>query len=201
MGSSVHPSPATDKATWREEMARRLKGLGLEVRQRETLALVRHLDAWTRDRGFTALLTTLPLEEEPDLSPFLERWLQSGRRLALARTEPERQLSFRLVDSLSGPWDTRTWGLREPPATLERWVAGPPSLCLVPGLAFWGEPGHVGRLGRGAGYYDRWLQTNGAHVTTVGIGFRVQWVGGWPMEAHDQTLDGWLGPDGIRTKG
>ena len=74
-------------------------------------------------------------------------------------------------------------------------------LILVPGLAF-DAAGH--RLGRGRGYYDRFLRTMGTvptvrsaadyrgtvpSVRTLGISFDFQKVDEVPVDAHDMAMD------------
>ncbi len=56
---------------------------------------------------------------------------------------------------------------------------------IVPGLAF--DRQH-NRLGRGAGYYDRFLSTLPKTVTTVGLAFDFQLTESLPTEAHDMRL-------------
>jgi len=178
-----------------------LGALGAEERRRSSEALAGHLAAWAPARGFETVLTVLPFPEEPDLTPFLTLWLASGRGLGLAWTGPGRHLGFRLVDSLAGPWAPRPYGLREPGPEHPEWTPGSRTLVLVPGLAFGPGPGdRVARLGRGAGYYDRWLGAHGAAVTALGVGFSSQWVDFVPLEAHDRTLEGWLDPEGFRVE-
>lgn len=58
-------------------------------------------------------------------------------------------------------------------------------LVLVPGLAF--SP-RGGRLGYGAGYYDRWLAGHPA-ATRVGLGFEFQLSEQVPLAPHDEPLD------------
>jgi 5-formyltetrahydrofolate cyclo-ligase len=59
-----------------------------------------------------------------------------------------------------------------------------PDLVLVPGIAF-GEKGE--RLGRGKGFYDRYL----SHFSgiKIGIGLSVQVLDEIPMDSHDVHLD------------
>ena len=57
-------------------------------------------------------------------------------------------------------------------------------VALVPGLAFDAQ-GH--RLGRGKGYYDRFLQT--LPVRTIGVCFDFQKVGEVPVETYDMPVD------------
>lgn len=83
-----------------------------------------------------------------------------------------------------------SWGILEPPAVL--WqdpkhaiTAQQLDAILVPGVAF-STTG--GRLGNGAGYYDRLLTQTRPDCVHVGIAFNGQVFTEVPMEAHDQPL-------------
>jgi 5-formyltetrahydrofolate cyclo-ligase len=186
------------KAEQRQRLSGWLAQMTPADRRLESEALVERLLDYAKDQ-WTVVLATLPMATEPNLMPFLSWWLGRGR-LALARTGPGRSLTFRYVDSLEGPWDTKPFGMREPPAEAPVWVAGPSTLALVPGLGFAESgTGGVSRLGRGAGYYDRWLADHGNDVFSLGVGFAVQWVHELPVEGHDRFLDGFMGPQGLRS--
>ena len=58
-------------------------------------------------------------------------------------------------------------------------------LALVPGMAF-DAAGH--RLGRGKGYYDRFLGEH-PHIYKIGVCFPFQRVAEVPSEAHDVVMD------------
>jgi 5-formyltetrahydrofolate cyclo-ligase len=190
--------PDRSKAALRQVLVDRLAALSEDQRQTETRTLVAHLTPWAAGRGFDTVLATLPLPGEPDLVPFLRTWQAAGRRVALARTGPGRALGFRYVESLDGPWDPRPYGLREPPLSAPAWTPGPATLVLVPGLGFAPAPGGGAlRLGRGAGYYDRWLALHGSRVFTLGIALSPQTLDHLPVEPHDQKLDGWVDPAGF----
>jgi 5-formyltetrahydrofolate cyclo-ligase len=60
-------------------------------------------------------------------------------------------------------------------------------LIIVPGLAF--DQSH-NRLGRGAGYYDRFLGSLPRSVPSLGLAFDFQVVDLLPLEAHDVALTG-----------
>lgn len=62
---------------------------------------------------------------------------------------------------------------------------GPLDLIVVPGMAF--DP-HGHRLGRGKGYYDRFL-TKYPDVKTIGICFDFQLLPEIPTEPHDKIID------------
>lgn len=89
------------------------------------------------------------------------------------------------------------FGIREPPASAPQWELGvspEPVLVIVPGLAF-DEYGR--RLGRGGGYYDRFIASVRVRAGVVrletplfaGLAFRNQVVENVPAEAHDALLD------------
>ena len=60
-------------------------------------------------------------------------------------------------------------------------------LTLVPGLAF-DAAGH--RLGRGRGYYDRFLHSkNRPYCVKIGVCFDFQKVDEVPVDAHDIAMD------------
>ena len=58
-------------------------------------------------------------------------------------------------------------------------------VAIVPGMAF-DQQGH--RLGRGKGYYDRFLQSLPS-VKKIGVCFDFQKVESVPAEAHDVVVD------------
>ena len=62
---------------------------------------------------------------------------------------------------------------------------GVPDVILVPGMAF-DAKGH--RLGRGKGYYDRFLERSNS-VRTIGVCFDFQKVAEVPTEKHDLSVD------------
>ena len=62
---------------------------------------------------------------------------------------------------------------------------GPLDLILVPGVAF--DKEHY-RLGRGAGYYDRFLEKF-SKVWKIGIGYAFQYKSHIPVGKHDMKVD------------
>lgn len=77
------------------------------------------------------------------------------------------------------------YGIREPDKLKsEKAVFTEKSLCIVPGLAF-GIKGE--RLGKGKGYYDRFLSEFTGK--TVGLSFEDRISDSIPMEKHDIKID------------
>jgi len=68
-------------------------------------------------------------------------------------------------------------------------VQGQDVVVIMPGLAF---DGHGRRLGRGAGYYDRFLSAPGLErAMKIGVCWSVQIVPMVPTDHHDVTMD-WI---------
>ena len=74
------------------------------------------------------------------------------------------------------------WGIAQPMFK----NPGIPDLIIVPGIAF---DSHGNRLGRGKGYYDRYLAAHpGVH--TLGVVFDFQILPKIPLEPHDHPVSG-----------
>ena len=81
------------------------------------------------------------------------------------------------------------FGVLEPRPEARKIPAMELDLVLVPGVAFDEE---CYRLGRGRGFYDRWLPVLSG--IKCGLGFDHQLVPSVPREAHDAKLDGVITP-------
>lgn len=110
-----------------------------------------------------------------------------GKGLLFPRTLPGSRLALSSVDRVEDLRPGR-YGVREPATDAPAAVLGPDVLVLVPGVAF---DARGGRLGRGAGVWDRALaDRRGAAV--FGVGFELQVIGRVPREEHDQQMDALL---------
>jgi 5-formyltetrahydrofolate cyclo-ligase len=122
-----------------------------------------------------------PLPGEPDVGLLHP----GGRRVCYPRVNGGA-LDLYFVDD-PGAMEVSPWGIREPKPDAAR--AAKPceiDLILVPGIAF--SPGG-GRLGRGAGFYDRLLARPGWHAKKIGVCFDCQLVDRLPVESHDHEVD------------
>ncbi len=92
----------------------------------------------------------------------------------------------RIVDPISQLILTR-WNLREPQADLP--TVGPEGIdvMLCPGVAF-DTAGH--RLGKGKGFYDRYLATSQpSRPYLIGVTFASYLFSRIPHETHDKSMD------------
>lgn len=140
------------------------------------------------------MMAFAPLGSEPDILPACGAWRSTGRSLCFPRTRPDGGIDAVVVvrpeeELAKGPHGVLTpiGGQLLPGEQLD--------LVLVPGLAF---DARGGRLGRGGGYYDRFLATLPRTVTTVGVCFQSQVVPEVPRGELDRAV-GWIATEtGIR---
>ena len=96
-----------------------------------------------------------------------------------------RQMLALPIRSLDAGIELTQRVLREPAAG-EPWPVEQIDLIVTPGLAF-DRAGN--RLGRGGGYYDRFLALPGMRAVTCGLAFAEQMVDDVPTGPHDLPMD------------
>jgi 5-formyltetrahydrofolate cyclo-ligase len=171
------------KAELRREMRTRLAALGA-ARDEKSRALVAALarQPGLLDNGYIALFSPIPTE--PDVESL---WQIIPRRFCYPRVT-QGQMEFVEVEKL-GDLTASSWHphIREH-GQAEARVVPPKDIAaiIVPGLAFT-KSGQ--RLGRGGGYYDRYLAALPPTTHKIGVCFALQIVDSLPIEAHDQKMD------------
>ncbi len=133
-------------------------------------------------QGCGTLFGYYPIRGEVDIRPLLADALAT-RLLALPKTQGDGSLRFHLVGDLSALKRGR-FGIPEP-AEGPVVTPGADDLIILPALAY--DRAHR-RLGRGAGYYDRYLASY-ATVPTVGISRSYQLVETIPTQKWDRSVD------------
>jgi 5-formyltetrahydrofolate cyclo-ligase len=184
-----------EKDALRREMRARLAALGagefLQAGHRaaEKLAAT---DTWQET---ATVLLFLSMPQEIDTGALLRRALHEGRRVYAPRVEGDSAqgaMWFYRLRSAEGPFAAGAYGIREPVQGAEALQVGPAAgrlLVVTPGLAF---DLQGGRLGHGAGFYDRFfarLKAAGQPFSAVGFCLDCQIVPGVPQSAHDLRMD------------
>lgn len=121
-------------------------------------------------------------------------YLAGGAVLFYPRVTPHGTLRFFPYRG-DGRWELGTFGIREPLA--EPGMAGTSNgfdLVVVPGLAF--DPAGR-RLGKGYGFYDRFLAELADGTETVGLAFSWQLVPEVPVESWDVPVGAVVTDEGV----
>ena len=160
-------------------MRERLKQLSSTERQRQSRQICESILPLLSGRKSIALFA--PTLTEPDLDILWEVAPLGHHVFSYPRCEGST-LSFRPVSALSELFHGQ-FGIRapNPGPGLEQL-----DLIIVPGLAFTSE-GY--RLGRGSGYYDRFLSGIPGTTFKVGVCFDFQFLAAIPHEPHDVKMD------------
>lgn len=146
-----------------------------DIRSVELWHRLAQLDVYAEARVVMAFAA---LPGEPDTDALFRRLADVGKQLVLPRIDGDLLVPVRA----GGTWSSGTWGIREPvgPAVDVTDI----DLVIVPGLAFTVD-GH--RLGRGKGFYDRFLAA--VDAPTIGVCFSEQIVDELPVEGFDICVD------------
>lgn len=136
------------------------------------------LDAF---RHASTVMIYMPLPSEVDLCPVALRCFQEGKTVCVPRIVGHDLVPIEIAGLDVAAMDVDGCGVRTPrqgqPVLLDLL-----DLVVVPGLAF---DASGQRLGRGGGYYDRFLSRLRRSTVTVGIGYDVQVVERVPSLPHD----------------
>jgi 5-formyltetrahydrofolate cyclo-ligase len=173
------------RAALRSSLRADLSALSPEACLESSRQLCEHLKALPELRAASSVALYSAMPQEASLEP-LYPWLRAGnRRLYLPRILPEFGLEFCLwrAEDVLKP---HIYGMLEPAAGSE--VATPASLdvILVPGLGF---DRQGGRMGHGAGYYDRVLPRFRARTRFIAVGFACQVRSEIPLQPWDVRMD------------
>lgn len=117
----------------------------------------------------------------------MEQALEFDKRVVLpVIQEKTRQIIPMMIRTMK-ELKPGTFGIPEPAVAMERAVTVDEiDLAVVPGVAF---DQQLNRLGRGAGYYDRFLSELPAATPTIGLAYDVQVVERlFGLEAHDRPV-------------
>jgi 5-formyltetrahydrofolate cyclo-ligase len=166
------------------------------VRAEAGRQVARHLAALPEYERCRRLVVYAALPDELPLSEAVQRALVDGKRVLWPRVGADARMTFAAADRVESLVPGR-YGVREPPPSAPSEPLGSDVLVLVPGVAF--DPSG-GRLGRGAGVWDRALaEVRGTVV--FGVGYEDQWVERVPREAHDRLVHAVLTEAGLRRCG
>ncbi len=172
------------KADLRDRARRNRVGLRPDHR-RLRAGLARHLARVRADRPDGVTVLFAPLRGEPRILELADD--PALGRFALTRTppttgpDPDMTLT---VHAFPCPTETHHYGFAQPVASAPMIDDAEVDVVCVPGLVF---DRHGGRLGYGAGYYDRFLARFGPEVQRIAIsdGLLAERV---PTDDHDEPM-------------
>ena len=137
----------------------------------------------------TTILAYASLPSELDLDPFITQALSDNKCICVPQIDwDSKSMQPARISNLDTDLDIGRYDVRAPTQACPLVDRKNIDLILVPGLAF-DQNGH--RLGRGAGFYDRFIDSlpNTNRPPLVGVCFGCQIVPKVPTESHDHPMD------------
>lgn len=184
----MHPPPQPAKAELRARMRAALRSMDPALRAEQAVAIRTAIRTWPTWAQARCVMGFLPLVGEVDLRPLLQQAIDRGATVCVPVATPDGSLvPARLASLEPSALQQDAMGVTVPRRADPVEVSGL-EVVLVPGLAF-DMAGR--RLGRGGGFYDRFLPRLGPGCGAVGVGFPCQWVSQIPTEPQDARV-GWL---------
>lgn len=182
---------SVDKSELRRYVRNCYRSTAPEMLRQQSEGVCQRLMQHPRFRSADTILLYHPLPDEVDISPLLHDFCKSKTLL----------LPIVMSDSEGGGLKLRRYqgdaslaagafGIKEPTDGIPFLPSAKVKLdlCIVPGMAF---DAAGNRLGRGCGYYDRFLGSipSSSVKYKLGICFSYQLLSAVPMTAHDVRMD------------
>lgn len=162
-------------------MRRLNRALDSRQRLRASAAIFSAVERLPEFRAARTVAVFAALPDEPATDEVLARWA-STRRVVLPRVEGD---AMRFYACRPDALVFGAFGILEPQG--ERpCPAGEIDLVVCPGVAFTADGR---RLGRGRGYYDRYLGDPAFRGFRVGVCYAHQLIDDLPVEPHDVRMD------------
>ena len=174
-----------EKAQAREEIRRRLDGLTDAARRTASERIRRHLAALPEFQQARTVLLFAAIDDEVDTWPILADALATGKTVAIPKIDRKRRMvDARVVYDLEDDLAPGIFGIMEP----QSGEVVPPAaidFILVPARGF-DRAGN--RLGRGGGYYDRYLAQPALRAVRCGAAFAAQVLDAVPHTELDMPV-------------
>jgi len=166
----------------RREMKARLAAMSPEVISTKSYAACEKLIALPEYHRARSVMLYLPISQEVDTAGIaLHAWQHGKTVLAPKVSWQQRHMLAVAIHSLDDGLVHGKYGIREP-LDGEPWPVEEIDFIVIPALAY---DRLGGRLGRGGGFYDRFLADPNIRALSCGLGFDEQVVDELPVHAHD----------------
>jgi 5-formyltetrahydrofolate cyclo-ligase len=186
---------SVNKSALRRQLREQLVAMTDEVRHQKSVAACGFVASTPEFQAASVVMLYLSMPTEVDTSPLALKAWQAGKTVVVPKVSwDQRRMLPVEISSLNDHVTTSGPGVREP-------IEGKPvpvdfiDLVIVPGLGFT-EKGY--RIGRGMGFYDRFLAQGEFIGTSCGLAFDEQIVAELPVLDHDIPLSMLVTDRGVR---
>jgi 5-formyltetrahydrofolate cyclo-ligase len=188
-------SEGQSKSVVRKQLRERLDAMSDADRHAKSLAACALITASPEFAAARVVMVYLSTNMEVDTAPLALRAWQAGKTVVVPKVswDQRRMLPIEISSLTTGMTSTGP-GIREP-------IAGNPipvefiDMVIVPGLGFTAK-GY--RIGRGMGFYDRFLAQHEFIGLSCGLAFEEQLIADLPILDHDIPLSMLATDKGLR---
>ena len=166
------------KQSLRELLIQKRRMLSAEERTAQSALILSQLEKMTVFQEAKTVLLYYPKNNEVDVLPLFKRYKRD--KVLLLPVTHRRGMTANPYEG-NDKMHRGKVGIPEPTTPP---YEGEIDLIIVPAVAF-DKQGN--RLGRGGGYYDRFLKKQ-SHATFIGVGYDFQLVDEVPVRQHDQKM-------------
>lgn len=174
-----------DKKTTREEIKTKRSKLNQKEVAKNNKEIVSHISVSRMFLEGKVVMGYLAMDTEVNLDPVLQLALTSAKIVCVPRIlDKEGNMEAACLTSMK-QLERDEYGIRKPQEPCEIINPSDIDVVLVPGLGFT-QAG--GRLGRGKGFYDRFLPSC-TKAKTIGVCYDFQVLKELPLNGHDVKVD------------
>ena len=177
--------PALWKTAARKRIRQVLAGIAPAAAEEKSGAACETLLGLDEFARAGVVMLYMPIPGEVDTAPIAAGAWRAGKTVLLPKVRSTHgdmiAVAYRTVDD---PMVLGRYNIREPAAD-EPWPADRIDLIVVPALAF---DRRGNRLGKGGGYYDRFLSQPGLRAAACGLVFAEQVIESVPVQPHDRQV-------------
>lgn len=174
----------SEKQKIRERIIEKLEKQKKEDRLRKSLIIKKKLFSLPEFIRAKTVMFYVSTDGEVETRPMIRETLKTGKDVAVpvVLTEKSRMIVSQIKD-LKKDLGKGPYGIYQPKASRIRQIrpAGV-DLVVVPGVCY---DRYGNRIGRGGGYYDKFLRDLPKKVPSIGIAFKFQITRRLPRLAHD----------------
>ena len=171
-----------EKKEIRREVRRRIAEINPEARAAAAESIFSQIETLDTFREAKCIALFASMKDEVPTDVALRRWRDMGKDIIVPRVEGD---IMRFYNYDPEQMQEGAFGIIEPMGDVER-KAKDIDLMIVPARAFTlsGE-----RLGRGGGFYDKYMSLSGFRAAKIGIAFKCQIFDSLPCDKHDRRVD------------
>lgn len=174
------------KGFLRKSILQKRDSIEPSLRDKKNEMIKKRLTELKEFKDAEVILLYASFRSEPDTHGLIKECLLAQKRVFLPRVNKEKkELEIREINSLD-QLKKGHWGIPEPDEDSPLRDINEAELIIVPGVAF---DRRGGRIGYGAGYYDKLLSGLDKTIPVIAIAYDEQIMEEIPLEPHDKRVD------------